>query len=259
MKPLIGITADVDDGSRFASRYAGKKILHMWSAYFEAITDSGAAAVLLAPGKPEDIGLILSRLDGILLTGTASDVPPSFYGEKTIKAAKVKPNHERAEFERVLILQAIRRGLPILGICGGEQILNVALGGSLYQDVRLQVGKKVSHESSSSKNPAMHEVEIKPGSLLSRSLFSVRSKKPTRLMVNSYHHQAIKKPGKGLKVSAICKADGLIEAVEAEKGFALGVQWHPERMYQTSQPQSRLIRHFLNASREYAAKAKKHC
>jgi putative glutamine amidotransferase len=245
MKPLIGITADVDDGSRFAKRYSGKKILHMWSAYFEAITDSGAAAVLLAPGKPEDIGLILSRLDGILLSGTASDVPPSFYGEKTIKAAKVKPNSERGKFERDLILKAIQRGLPILGICGGEQILNVALGGSLYQDVRLQVGKKVSHESSSSKNPAMHEVEIEPCTLLSRLLFPGRSKKPNRLMVNSYHHQAIKKPGKGLKVSAICKADGVIEAVEAEKGFVLGVQWHPERMYKEKAEQSSLIRQFL--------------
>jgi len=248
MKPLIGITAEVDDGGRFARGYAGKKIVHLWSAYLEAVGDAGGAAVLLAPAKdPGDIDLILGRLDGILLTGSAKDVPPSFYGEKIIKAAKVRPMPERSAFEKELVLKAAKAGIPVLGICGGAQIINVAFGGTLFQDIKFQCKTSVKH-AASGKGPALHEVNIQGDTLLSEMLFPRPVHKPKRIIVNSSHHQAVKKAGSGLRVSARA-ADGVIEAIESEKGFVLGVQWHPERMYQDNSRQFSLIRKFLRRAK----------
>jgi putative glutamine amidotransferase len=245
MKPLIGITADIDDGSRFARRYAGKKIVHLWSAYLEAVLEAGGAAVLLAPlSHLEHLDLMLGKLDGILLTGSASDVPPSFYGEKIIKAAHVAPKPERAKFEKELVLRAARLGLPMLGICGGEQIINVAFEGSLFQDITLQCQTPICHESGGSSAQNMHEVEIEPETRLARLLFAKPPKKKTRITVNSSHHQAVKKLGRGLRLSAKAR-DGIIEGIEAEKGFIIGVQWHPERLYRQKPEQYRLLRQFL--------------
>jgi len=255
MKPVIGITADIDDAGRFSARYAGKKMVHLWDAYLDAARDTGGIPVLLAPTRnSKDIKQMLSRVDRVIISGGAFDVPPSFYGEKILKAAKVKPKPERAGFERKLILEAKRWGVPVLGICGGEQIINVAFGGSLFQDLRLQVKTKIKHEPGSDKETAMHEVNIQPGSLLARLLFENEPGDKKTTLVNSSHHQAIKKPGKGLRVSAIA-ADGLIEAIEAKKGFIIGVQWHPERLYQKMPEQFRLLERFVAAEGKAGGKA----
>jgi len=249
MKPLIGVTADIDDALRFSKRYAGKKIVHLWDAYLQAVRDAGGVPVLVAPA--EDIGeiaLLLKRLDGILISGGTFDVPPSFYGEKTIPGARVKPKPERAKFERQLVLDAVRAGKPVLGICGGHQIINVALGGSLFQDIALQCRTKIAHNSPTGKPMAMHGVDVEPDSMLMRALFPKPVKKMKRITVNSSHHQAIKEIGKGLRVTAAAR-DGLIEAIEGKDGFLIGVQWHPERLYREKREQFRLLEQLVKAAK----------
>jgi len=248
MKPLIGITADIDDAGRFARRYAGKKIVHLWSAYLEAVQDAGGAAILLAPSRHlKHLDLLLNKVDGILLTGSASDVPPSLYGEKIIKAGHVSPKPERARFEKELVLRAARLGLPVLGICAGEQLINVAFHGSLFQDLALQCSSKIRHQPAPSQTRALHQVEIEPQTRLAHLLFAQPPKNKKHITVNSSHHQAVKELGKGLRVSAK-SPDGIIEGIEAEEGFIVGVQWHPERLYKQKPEQFRLIQQFLKES-----------
>lgn len=249
MKPLIGVTADIDDALRFSKRYAGKKLVHLWEAYLQAVRDSGGAPVLIAPSEdPSEMALLLKHLNGILISGGAFDVPPSFYGEKTIRGAKVKPKPERAKFEKQLVIAACKAGKPILGICGGEQIINVAFGGTLFQDLPLQCQTKNQHNSPSGRPIARHEVDVEPDSLLAQALFPKPLTSIKRISVNSSHHQAVKKMGKGLRMAAT-SPDGLIEAIEAENGFVIGVQWHPERMYRESHEQFRLLCQFIKAAK----------
>jgi putative glutamine amidotransferase len=249
MKPLIGVTADIDDGSRFSKRYAGKIIVHLWDAYLQAVRDAGGVPVLIAPARDSgEISLLLKRLDGILISGGAFDVPPSFYGEKIIPGARVKPKPGRATFERRLVQDAVKAGKPVLGICGGHQIINVAFGGSLIQDIPLQCKTGTAHNTISGKPVAMHSVDVEPDTVLARALFSKPIKSRKRITVNSFHHQAVKKIGRGLRATASAQ-DGLIEAIEAKKGFVIGVQWHPERLYREKSEQLRLLEQFIKAAK----------
>jgi len=244
MKPLIGITADIDDGIRFCERYAGKRIVHLWERYLQAIRDAGGAVVLIAPSEDlEEINKILDKLDGLLISGGAFDIPPWDYGEETI-TDKVKPKPGRSKFERELILKAIKERVSVLGICGGEQAINVALGGTLYQDLPLQKQSCLAHEQKSERTQVAHPVEIDPDSLLFRLLFRKPSRNPKSIWVNSTHHQAVKKLGSGLRISAFAP-DQVIEAIEAEQGFVLGVQWHPELLYPERIEQFRLLKGFV--------------
>jgi len=250
MKPLIGITADIDDGSRFAPRLKGKRIVHLWERYLKAVQDTGGTAILLpVSADRRDVKTLLDRIDGLLISGGAFDVPPSYYGEKLIKRARVKPKPERSKFERRLILEAVKAGMPILGICGGAQIINVSFGGSLFQDICYQYPSGLPHEQKTPPARAAHPVVVLPGTLLARSLFPRPISTAKTIRVNSTHHQAVKKIGTGLRVSARAP-DGLIEAVEAEKGFIIGVQWHPELLYPKHPEQFRLLSEFINAAKK---------
>jgi putative glutamine amidotransferase len=250
MRPLIGVTADIDDGGRFSKRYAGKSMVHIWEAYLQAVRDAGGAPVLLAPTERSgEIDQVLEMLHGVLISGSAFDVPPEFYGEKKIHATKLKPAPLRAEFERQVALRSIKAGKPLLGICGGEQIINVAFGGSLFQDIPLQFETRIKH-SQGGRAPAMHKVDVEPDTVLARALFSKPIKNRKRITVNSFHHQAVKEIGKGLRVSAIAE-DGLIEAIEGSCGFVLGVQWHPERLYLEKLEQARLLRNLVKAAKSF--------
>lgn len=244
MKPLIGITADIDDGARFSERYAGKKIVHLWERYPQAIRDAGGAVALLVPSENlDEINIILNKLDGLLISGGAFDIPPEDYGEELI-SEKVKTKPGRSRFERELILKAIKAGIAILGICGGEQAINVALGGTLYQDLPFQKPSCLTHEQRGENIQVAHPVEIDRDSILAQLLFGKKKRNAKSIWVNSTHHQSVKHLGKGLRISAFAP-DQVIEAIELERGFVVGVQWHPELLYTTYPEQYRLLKGFV--------------
>jgi putative glutamine amidotransferase len=195
--------------------------------------------ILLPTVRDEDSRTAyVQPLHGLLIPGSSADVDPAYYAEEPHQ--RLGPlNPQRSDFEIQLVHLALGRGLPVFGICGGAQALNVALGGSLYQDIPSQVPKAYKH--SGSPEPA-HSVDIVPASRLAAILGL------QQMRVNSLHHQAVKVPGKGMVVSASAR-DGVIEAVEvSEQAFVIGVQWHPERLYAKDMAAQRLFAAFVQAA-----------
>ena len=187
----------------------------------------GRARVLEVSESPRKL---LNELDGVLLTG-GGDVDPVLYGESRHETVEdAEPG--RDEFEIDLAMRAIAEDLPLLAICRGAQVLNVAAGGTLVQDIPSQVSSDLAHTIQEPKNAVAHDVRITPGSRLEQALgASVDASHTCR--VNSRHHQSVGKVGAGLSASAIA-ADGVIEAIErSDSTFCLGVQWHPENFWKT--------------------------
>lgn len=185
--------------------------------YVEALVNAKAEPVIIT--SYTDLETLIPTLNGILIPG-GHDVEPSFYHEPNLHCGTIDLKTD--ELDLALIKAARKANLEIFGICRGLQIINVALGGSLIQDIPTQVESKLDHNYSLNHNAMTqgHMINLDPNSRLARSC-------PLELEVNSYHHQAIKKLADGLSVSAQAE-DGVIEAVEADK--ILAVQWHPERM-----------------------------
>ncbi len=157
-------------------------------------------------------------IDGLVLTG-GSDVSPQFYQEEPEDCHDCNPVRDKWELE--LFKQAFKKQIPVLGICRGMQLMNVALGGSLYQDINKHLGEDLVHEPQG-KDYVNHDVEIKKGSIL-YDIFEAE-----KIEVNSYHHQAIKEMAPPFSAIA-SSSGGIIEGIEAEdRKFVLGVQWHPE-------------------------------
>ena len=206
--PLVGISCKFTKGS------AGVSL-----AYARAVREAGGVPVLLPMLDDERlIAQYVRYLDGLVLSG-GLDVPPQAYGEKPHPTVKPLPP-ERWRFERRLVAAWLQGRKPLLGICLGAQMANVVLGGSLVQDIPSHVGTAVVHRR---KGGAAHEVVIEPGSRLRRILGVGRAE------VNSNHHQAVQRLGKGLRVAARAP-DGVVEALEgAGARWLLLVQWHPER------------------------------
>ncbi len=197
--------------------------------YVDAIVSAGGVPLCVTRPEKEALEVLLSNIDGILLAG-GHDIDPTHYGEEK-KEYTCNIDSARDVLEIMLVEIARERGIPILGICRGMQVMNVAFGGSLYQDVYLEMTKGMVHDFHNGKggrplarNAIAHDVTISEGTLL--SLIAGSSSIP----VNSLHHQGIKKVGAGLRVSATAP-DGLIEAVEiGGHPFGLGVEWHPEEL-----------------------------
>lgn len=186
-------------------------------------------------------------LDGLLLSG-GSDLSPSYYGEEP--DPELGPTiPERDAFEMALVGLALRRGIPIFGICRGLQVLNVALGGTLYQDLRSQrEGDVLKHRQVTPKWQPSHEVEVDRGTYISEVMGRDVAK------VNSYHHQGIKDVAEGLVVTAR-SADGVVEAVEARdlsERWLLGVQWHAEAMRGAGPQQESLFEAHVSAAERHA-------
>jgi len=211
LRPRIGISLDTDDAK---ARYELKR------TYVDAVLGAGGLPILVPFCSPEVADEYFSALDGLVLSGGAFDVPPALYGEET-KAVCGPLVPERTETELRLLRGAIEGGLPVLGVCGGMQLLNVALGGSLHQDLPADLGIRI-HQQPPPKDVPSHDVEVVAGTRLAALTGA------GRLRVNSTHHQAVKAVAPGLLVSAR-SADGVVEGIELPgHPFALGVQWHPE-------------------------------
>ena len=207
MKPLIGITMNSAEG---------KQEINV--VYIKAILQAGGIPVCI-PYIQEEIDEVLAKIDGLLLSG-GSDINPAYYGEEPHPKIDAIVT-ERDESELKLIKGALQRNLPILGLCRGQQILNVAFGGTLYQDIVSEVEEAVQHVQKSARYEKVHSVSVVEGT----KLFSITGRE---IMTNTFHHQCVKVLGEGLIVSARTR-DGLIEAIEhPDYRFCLSVQWHPE-------------------------------
>jgi putative glutamine amidotransferase len=179
---------------------------------------------------------LLERVDALILNG-GGDVAPELYGAERL-AVTDAADRRRDEFELRLARAALERELPVLGVCRGIQLLNVALGGTLVQD--LGGDTAIEHYAREAWDRPVHDVEIEPGSRLARAY-------GRRTSVNSVHHQAVDRIGEGLRVSARA-ADGVIEGIEDERGLAIGVQWHPEFLAgPAGDAQVKLFREVLSA------------
>lgn len=211
-KPIIGVSSTETENS------AGAPL-----TYINSIKRAGGVPLVIPTTNDKDeIARILEIVDGIVMTGGEDIDPLKWFGEEPVRPmGTIVP--KRDEFDILLIRMAVEKGLPVLGICRGEQAMNVAFGGSLYQDIPSQVkGTFVKHSQSAPRNYGTHTIEIEKGSKL-RKILNIET-----AAVNSYHHQAVKDVAKGFKVTALSK-DGVVEAIEKEgKQFVVGVQFHPE-------------------------------
>jgi putative glutamine amidotransferase len=228
-KPIIGVTVSEirakEDAQRVRHGEPTQTEMTLGLAYMRAVERAGGLPVALAPLRDENVGPLLEQLSGLLLTG-GPDIDPACYGAEA--HPELGPiDHDVDVFEIELCRQADRRGLPILGICRGAQVLNVARDGSLIQHLPDITNGTIEHRQSEPGDRTTHEVQVAPDS----SLAQTTGGGPVR--VNSFHHQAIERLGAGLRPVAWA-ADGVIEAVEdpaREDGqLVLGVQWHAETL-----------------------------
>lgn len=211
-------------------------------SYVQAIENAGGLPVVLPPiENVEMIREYLEHIDGLLLTGGV-DVDPLLFGYEPVpEMGRIDPY--RDFFEMHLAKAALEKGMPILGICRGCQLLNIAAGGTVIQDIPSALGrdKVIKHSQTAPRWYATHTVEFTAGSKLER-VFGTRN-----LSINSYHHQAIKDPAPGFTVTALAK-DGVVEAIEKEDHpFLIGVQWHPELMFQRNPIFTNLFKSFVEA------------
>jgi putative glutamine amidotransferase len=178
----------------------------------------------------------------LVISGGNFDIHPSYYGEKPIREiGAIK--EERTQFELEMTRLALKRDLPLLGICGGAQAINVVLGGSLYQDIAAQLPRASEHEQSKKKAIGGHKVSIAHGTRLEKIL------QRRTLEVNTTHHQAVKAVGTGLVINATAD-DGVIEGIESSRhSFVLGVQWHPEVLAPRVIAQRRIFSRFIETCR----------
>lgn len=224
-RPLIGVTT-------YHRERGGRERFHVPAAYVDAVRLGGGLPVLLPPGDPRP-DEILASLDGLVLCG-GGDLDPALFGGRTGHGAQYSTCAERDGFELALVRGALERRLPLLAICRGLQVLNVARGGDLHVHLPDVVGTQVSHRLSQSQHD-VHPVRIDPGCRLAGVLDA------TRVDVASWHHQAIDRLGEGLRAVAWAE-DGTIEAVELPgHPEVLAVQWHPELQARAGSPHLRLF------------------
>ncbi|CAH2212195.1 gamma-glutamyl-gamma-aminobutyrate hydrolase family protein [Tepidibacter aestuarii] len=215
MKPIIGITT-------FWEEKAKKSYDSVSHNYIKSVYSAGGIPVLIPLVEDEKVvNNYLKSVNGIILSG-GEDVSPLIYGENPMEKVQLICE-QRDIFEKELFLEALRLNIPVLGICRGLQVMNVALGGTLYQDINTQIENSLGHyQKDTPVNNLYHQVKIDNESIL----FDIFDEE--KISVNSFHHQSIKKIGNNLKETA-WSVDGVVEGIEhISKDFAVGVQWHPE-------------------------------
>lgn len=209
-----------------------------WDSYIEALVEAGGIPVLLPP-EERLLGQFFPDIDGLLLAG-GTDIEPAYFGE-SVRPNSTHINPRRDAFETRLARRCLRLNLPILGICRGMQVLNVVSGGTLWSDLRSQYAESIDHNRRDLPNTAIHPIRILKESRLNRILGA------EILEVNSTHHQAIKKLGKGLVAIAFAP-DNVIEGIESTSyRFLIGVQWHPERLFKEHRVHLRLFQSLVKA------------
>lgn len=234
MKPIIGITASWDE-ERQAS------VLPY--TYVDAVLEAGGIPFLIPMVGKSEAEELLSKVDGVVFPGGA-DIDPQRYMERPHqKLGSINPRLDELELNVARL--ALERRVPILGICRGCQVVNVAAGGSLVQDIPSQVGGAMKHSQDAPRWYGTHEVILEEGSMVA-DIFETR-----RLVVNSYHHQSVRDPGDGLTVSGRA-LDGVVEAVEAKQGFVLLIQWHPEGMWRHNPLFVKPFKAFVEAAKEFS-------
>ena len=215
---LIGVTLDAEQPK--PGSYSRYPYYALRANYMAAIAAAGGLPVAL-PHHADLAAAYLDRIDALVVTGGAFDVDPALYGDGA-RHATVTLKEGRTAAELALVQGALARNIPVLGICGGQQLLAVALGGTLIQHIPDSVADALPHEQPNPRHEAGHDVTVQPGTLLHRIVGE------TTLAVNSAHHQAVRHPGPRAVVNAVAR-DGVIEGIEDPAyRFCLGVQWHPE-------------------------------
>lgn len=232
MKPIILVTPLFDEE---------KDSLWMLNAYLELVDAAGGIPVIPSfQGGKAEVNRLVSLCDGILFTG-GPDVDPAVYGDVRLPSCGTSM-FRRDRLEKLLLDEILPSGKPIMGICRGEQFINAALGGTLYQDIPTQRPTTINHHRHDARGEYVHEVNILKDTLL----YEILGKE--RLMVNSLHHQAVRECAPVLRPAA-CSEDGFIEAVYMPgHPFCLGVQWHPELLFTHDSVQLSLIQAFIRAS-----------
>ncbi len=229
--PCIGMPAQMDPGGD--RQYLSRQ-------YTDAVAAAGGVPLIL-PLLPmaDSFRTMAENLDGILLTGSNSDVDPALYNAERIEACgPAQPLRDQMDF--LLLEIAFKRRIPILAICYGIQSLNVFFKGSLIQDIPTLIDSPICHRNPKSRNSPRHEIEISAGSILEAIAGGLKAS------VNSIHHQALDRPGHGLEVIARAP-DGIIESVSYTDSnhWILGVQWHPEKSFASDDFSRRLFDDFL--------------
>ena len=233
--PVIGITLDSEQPGGYSK--------FPWYAlrqnYCSAVVTAGGLPLPL-PHEPALATAYLDRIHGLIVTGGAFDVDPALFGAAT-RHETVVLKQTRTQFELAMIQGALARDMPILGICGGQQLLNVALGGTLIQHIPDEVADCLAHEQPNPRDQAGHDALLVADTRLAAIAGSLR------IAVNSAHHQAVKTVAPGCIVNARAE-DGVIEGIEnPDRKFCIGVQWHPE--FTISDADARLYRAFIKACR----------
>jgi len=233
LSAVIGVTCGWDE---VRGRY------YLSSLYVRAIVAAGGTPVLIPDclGRDE-IHRLVSLINGLLLTG-GPDVDPVYFGEEPLPACgEITPARDALEVE--LVKASLAAGLPVFGICRGAQVLNIAAGGDLYQDINTQIKGSLQHNQRAPLWAPTHNIQIEPGTLLE----SIFQEKVVR--VNTFHHQAIRNPAPGFIVCAR-SSDGVVEAIESiNHRFVLGVQCHPEGMWEREPRFLRLFAALVKASK----------
>jgi putative glutamine amidotransferase len=235
-QPVIGLTLDSEPPGGYSKT-------HPWYAirenYCTAVVEAGGLPILL-PHEPEQAAAYLGLISGLIVTGGAFDVDPALFGAAS-RHQSVTTKDRRTAFEIAVTKGALQADKPVLGICGGQQLLNVVLGGTLIQHIPDEIDNALAHEQPNPRTEPGHTVQIERGTLLHRVTQS------DTLAVNSAHHQAVKDVAPGIVIDARAP-DGVIEGIEdPKKRFCIGVQWHPE--YGLSQGDKRLFAAFIAACR----------
>ena len=234
-RPVVGLTLDAEPAGGWAKLpwYALRQ------NYFSAVAEAGGLPVAL-PHIPGLAETYLDEIDALLVTGGAFDVDPALFGARE-RHGTVSLKEGRTAFELAVLRGALERDLPVLGICGGQQLLNVVLGGTLIQHIPDAVPDALAHEQPNPRTEPGHAVAIASGTLLHEIVGTAR------MAVNSAHHQAALAVGPGVVINARAP-DGVIEGIEdPRRKYCIGVQWHPEYAVDPADP--RIFSAFIEAAR----------